>query len=108
MQNDETSDDHNSSRKRIEVFSNRKFSEAFHSIAELCTQRDPANRPSVGQLLNHPFFKQCRKSDETLSDILKPVPLIQDRYKSWDGKFRVKLIFVTKNFQLRNFNFDFV
>ena len=88
MQNDETSDEQNTSRKRIEVFSSRKFSEAFHSIAELCAQRDPSNRPNINLLLNHPFFKQCRKSEESLVDILKSVPLIQDRYRSWDGNIK--------------------
>ncbi|XP_051157149.1 STE20-related kinase adapter protein alpha [Leptopilina boulardi] len=77
--------------KRIESLSTRKFSEPFHSITEVCLQRDPGNRPSATQLISHPFFKQCRKTDETLIDILKIVTPIHQRKIEYAGDHQMTI-----------------
>ncbi|CAH0581615.1 unnamed protein product [Chrysodeixis includens] len=45
------------------LYAARKLSDTFHHLSELALQRDPDKRPSATQLLNHPFFKQIRKTD---------------------------------------------
>lgn len=67
-------------RTRLHNMSTRKFSDPFHSITELCLQRNPCDRPTMSQLLAHPFFKQCRKNDETLNDILRSVTPINEKH----------------------------
>ncbi|XP_014211846.1 STE20-related kinase adapter protein alpha [Copidosoma floridanum] len=68
------------SLKKAEIMSTRKFSESFHELAEFCLQCDPSDRPSIARLLAHSFFKQCRKSDTTLLDILKPIKPLHQRF----------------------------
>ncbi|XP_015603226.1 STE20-related kinase adapter protein alpha [Cephus cinctus] len=75
----------------LEHFSSRKFSESFHSITVQCLHRDPSNRPSTSQLSSHPFFKQCRKSDETVVDIFKSVPKIGRRDVDSAGDYGVAM-----------------
>lgn len=45
------------------LYANRKLSDTFHALCECALHRDPEKRPSAGQLLNHQFFKQIRKTD---------------------------------------------
>lgn len=64
----------------------RKFSEPFHAIAELCLQCDPSQRPGISQLLAHSFFKQCRKADTTLLNLLKHIKPLNERFMETLGK----------------------
>lgn len=53
---------------------NRTFSPQFHSLVELCLQRDPEKRPSATTLIGHPFFKQIkRRPSEALPELLLPI-----------------------------------
>lgn len=70
--------------------STRKFSESFHDIAEYCVQCDPNDRPSITQLLSHVFFKQCKKSDTNLLDILKPIKPIDEDFVENLGNYYYK------------------
>lgn len=63
-----------------EVLATRKFSEPFHDIAELCLQCDSSHRPGINQLLAHPFFKQCRKTNTTLLNLLKHIKPLNERF----------------------------
>ena len=35
------------------------MSSDFKDFVEQCTQMEPADRPTAGQLLSHPFFKRA-------------------------------------------------
>lgn len=61
----------------------RKFSDSFHKITEVCLQYDPSNRPSIGQLLNHSFFKQCRRSDTNLAEILQAIEPLHKHFANF-------------------------
>lgn len=50
----------------------RKFSDAFHSFVELCSQLNVAIRPLPKQLLNHSFLKQIRRITINLPELLLP------------------------------------
>jgi STE20-related kinase adapter protein alpha len=43
-----------------QIYSQRNLSDPFHKFAEQCMMRDPNERPNIGQLIHHPFFKQAR------------------------------------------------
>ncbi|XP_033220388.1 STE20-related kinase adapter protein alpha [Belonocnema kinseyi] len=99
----------NSMDKRVESLSTRKFSEPFHSLTEVCLQRNPKNRPSVSQLISHPFFKQCKKNDETLIDILKIVtPIHQRKIESAAGDENMTVsVQQLRNLDLETCQWDF-
>jgi STE20-related kinase adapter protein alpha len=60
-----------------QVYSKRLLSDPFHKFAEECMARYPESRPSVYQLLNHSFLKQCRNTnlEDQLKQLLQPVDL---------------------------------
>ncbi|XP_072938558.1 STE20-related kinase adapter protein alpha [Epargyreus clarus] len=60
------------------AYAARRLSDAFHHVSELALQRDPEKRPTATQLLNHPFFKQIRKSDFLPSLIGRVKPIKPD------------------------------
>lgn len=62
----------------------------------MCLQSDPGNRPSATQLISHQFFKQCRKTDETLVDILKVVTPIHQRKIEYAGTLEKKTCLIFK------------
>ncbi|XP_012259321.2 STE20-related kinase adapter protein alpha [Athalia rosae] len=78
-------------RARLHNMSNRKFSEPFHAITELCLQKNPSDRPTMNQLSAHPFFKQCRKHDETLNEILRCVVPISEKHIHSAGDYLVAI-----------------
>lgn len=56
----------------------RKFSDSFHAFVDLCSQRNVSIRPSPKQLLNHSFFKQTRRRNASVAELLLPaVPFVE-------------------------------
>lgn len=51
-------------------FKHRLYTEGFHQFVVCCLQRDAVLRPTVSQLLQHVLFKQCRRSNSSLFDLL--------------------------------------
>lgn len=43
-----------------QIYSQRKLSDGFHKIVEICLSKNPSDRPNISQLLNHSFLKQCK------------------------------------------------
>ncbi|XP_078481856.1 STE20-related kinase adapter protein alpha [Ciona intestinalis] len=61
----------------------RSFSPSFHKFVLSCLQRDPTQRPSASELLNHPFFNQLSTLEINLEALLKPlVPVTLQNYKT--------------------------
>ncbi|XP_046421478.1 STE20-related kinase adapter protein alpha [Neodiprion fabricii] len=78
-------------RTRLHNMSSRKFSEPFHALTELCLLRNPSDRPTMSQLAVHPFFKQCRRNDESLIEILRCVTSISEKHAHSAGDYLVAL-----------------
>ncbi|XP_049835523.1 STE20-related kinase adapter protein alpha isoform X1 [Schistocerca gregaria] len=73
----------------------RTLSEAFHDLTQLCLLREPSARPTAAQLLQHQFFKQCRRASQHLPDLLRPVlPLTDNRTASYGDP---ELLFVSES-----------
>lgn len=67
--------------ENAQEYTNRKFSDPFHALSELCCQREPNDRPAPAQLLNHAFFKQTRRpyGGGGLTELLLPaIPFTSD------------------------------
>lgn len=45
------------------VYCQRQLSDYFHKFAEVCLERHPDQRPTIPQMLNHHFFKQCKHTN---------------------------------------------
>jgi hypothetical protein len=50
----------------------REFSEPYHHFVEICLSKAPSLRPNPARLLNHTFFKQCRRGHHSLAAVLAP------------------------------------
>jgi hypothetical protein len=50
----------------------REFSEPYHHFVEICLSKAPSLRPNPARLLNHTFFKQCRRGHHSLASVLAP------------------------------------
>ncbi|KAI5642757.1 protein kinase domain-containing protein [Phthorimaea operculella] len=61
-----------------QVYTARKLSDTFHHLSEMALQRDPEKRPTATTLLNHPFFRQIRKTDFLPSLIGRVKPIKPD------------------------------
>lgn len=65
--------------KAHNIFFQRTFSANLHNLVALCLEKDPANRPTASQLLNHPCFKSLRRRTmEVLPEALQPVTPLTD------------------------------
>ncbi|XP_058797334.1 STE20-related kinase adapter protein alpha [Phymastichus coffea] len=101
---DETNENSN---RNIEEMKTRKFSETFHEIAEQCVQREADNRPSVHHLLKHPFFKQCKRTETTLLDILNPVIPLHERFKQNLENDTMAITDILNTLELESCQWDF-
>lgn len=69
------------------IYSQRKLSDAFHKIVEICLSKNPIDRPSPTHLLNHSFFKQC-----------KHTPTLYEHFQSLDGLVNLTKLDHQENF----------
>ncbi|OXU26387.1 hypothetical protein TSAR_013421 [Trichomalopsis sarcophagae] len=93
--------------QNTEVMSTRKFSEPFHAITELCLECDLSNRPGIDQLLAHSFFKQCRKANTTLLNLLKHIKPLNERFKETLGDQSAEMATELENLDLESCQWDF-
>ncbi|CAO3590121.1 unnamed protein product [Absidia cylindrospora] len=56
-----------------------KYSKVFKDMIDLCLNKEPSNRPTVEKLLSHPFFKQARKKEYLVKNILVNLPELERR-----------------------------
>eukprot|EP00775_Hariotina_reticulata_P001948 gene1948-2277_t len=57
----------------------RHFSRGMREVVARCLNKDPAQRPSAKQLLEHKFFKQARDADYLKRHILADLPPLPQR-----------------------------
>ncbi|KAE8152567.1 kinase-like domain-containing protein [Aspergillus avenaceus] len=55
------------------------YSKAFKNFVELCLRRDPRERPSARELLEHPFIKRAKKTNY-LTELI-------ERYERWHAVY---------------------
>jgi serine/threonine protein kinase len=55
------------------------LSSAFISLVAQCLAKNPASRPSAGELLQSPFFRSAKKKSYLVSNILKDLPPLTTR-----------------------------
>lgn len=79
----------------------REFSEPYHHFVEICLSKAPSLRPNPARLLNHTFFKQCRRGHHSLASVLAPYLSNQPAsainhgiYKNLLVGWRIYLVFV--------------
>ncbi|EME26860.1 Serine/threonine-protein kinase fray2 [Galdieria sulphuraria] len=53
----------------------QRFSKAFHDLVSQCLQKEPSQRPTASQLLEHKFFKNVKKPSNLADIIAKSPPL---------------------------------
>ncbi|ORZ21622.1 kinase-like domain-containing protein [Absidia repens] len=56
-----------------------KYSKVFKDMIDFCLNKEPSNRPTVEKLLSHPFFKQARKKEYLVKNILMDLPALERR-----------------------------
>lgn len=56
-----------------------RFSRVFKEMIDTCMSKDPTKRPSSEKLLQHPFFKQAKKSEWLAKNLISDIPPIEDR-----------------------------
>uniref|UniRef100_A0A1B6E5P5 Protein kinase domain-containing protein n=1 Tax=Clastoptera arizonana TaxID=38151 RepID=A0A1B6E5P5_9HEMI len=98
-----------STSDKMREYASRKFSEPFHEFNDLCLLREPNERPTPAQLLNHPFFKQIRKTNITLNEILQPaVPITEHNINHYQSDLRTLLAAdQLSTLELTSFTWDF-
>ncbi|CAO3676993.1 unnamed protein product [Rhizopus stolonifer] len=56
-----------------------KYSKSFKEMIDLCMNKDPLKRPSSEKLLQHPFFKQAKKPEWLVKNLIPDLPTIDQR-----------------------------
>ncbi|XP_047335837.1 serine/threonine-protein kinase BLUS1-like [Impatiens glandulifera] len=59
----------------------KTFSETFKNLVKSCLKRNPAKRPTLNMLQNHPFFEKCKSTYYLVDKILKDLPPIVNRFE---------------------------
>lgn len=54
-----------------------KYSKQFTQMIDMCLKKDPKERPSAEKLLEHSFFKNTKKTDYLVKNLLKGLPEIR-------------------------------
>jgi serine/threonine-protein kinase OSR1/STK39 len=81
--------------KTLQLKPDRKFSAAFRNFVDLCLQKDPQNRPTAQQLLDHAFLKNL-PADESVccaylaKHLLTGLPSVGERYRQHAAKAAAK------------------
>ena len=57
----------------------RKYSRAFKDMVDACLQKDPHKRPSAEKLLQHPFFKQAKKPNYLVYEVVGKLAPLEER-----------------------------
>lgn len=66
---------------KLEDSGNRKYSNSFKKMVELCLKKDPKKRFSAKELLNYKFFKEKAQGRALIQRLLQDVPALQDRIR---------------------------
>ncbi len=56
-----------------------KYSKAFKDMIDSCLQKDPTKRPTAEKLLQHSFFKQAKKPEHLVKNLLNDLPPLDVR-----------------------------
>lgn len=77
------------------IYSQRKLSDGFHKIVEICLSKNPIDRPNINQLLNHSFLKQCKHTT------------LYEQFQSLDGLVNLGKYILDSFGFIRNQNLSF-
>ncbi|KAJ9059493.1 hypothetical protein DSO57_1001566 [Entomophthora muscae] len=67
-----------------------KYSKSFKDMIDSCLSKDPSKRPSAEKLLQHIFFKQCKKI-VGITPLIKDLPPIEKRINKTKPPQQIKL-----------------
>eukprot|EP01137_Pigoraptor_chileana_P007074 Opistho-2@52145 len=59
----------------------RKLTRQFRQFVDLCLRRNPRERPTADQLLDHPFVRGGKRKSQVLPALLKALPPLTERSK---------------------------
>eukprot|EP01102_Stenamoeba_stenopodia_P015983 TRINITY_DN5526_c0_g1_i2.p1 TRINITY_DN5526_c0_g1~~TRINITY_DN5526_c0_g1_i2.p1 ORF type:complete len:825 (+),score=163.96 TRINITY_DN5526_c0_g1_i2:165-2639(+) len=59
-----------------------RFSDLFHDMVASCLQKDPAQRLTASQLLQHSFFKTVPPKKYLVEKVLSTLPSLEQRFKN--------------------------
>ncbi|CAK7327550.1 unnamed protein product [Dovyalis caffra] len=67
--------------KHKKDFKNKNFSKEFKDMVTSCLNQDPSKRPSVDQLSEYSFFKNCKGLDFLFKKVFDGLPNVEERFK---------------------------
>ncbi|CAK7327549.1 unnamed protein product [Dovyalis caffra] len=67
--------------KHKKDFKNKNYSKEFTDMVASCLNHDPSKRPSVDQLSEYSFFKNCKELDFLFKEVFDGLPNVEERFK---------------------------